>query len=413
MQQSRVTALNLNRAPFQPRAETETIPLTIVNSTKKVPNKQVYFLLYGQGIAPDNKWYHLANAKGKMALCSPTNEKYTADYNFNLAKLSTVQMPTMRAARLIISFNKKVLLLVNAEGVPSPPKANNSDVSNVNYDTVWDFVEWTYNPAYPKDSGWNGNITNVDATNIPMQFNIVGADQTGKELDLASGMKPGDYSKLRADLRSNPDFAKLVLAGTQRVLSPADGIFQHATKSGPAFSSTYLDDYINKVWKKYETDTLTTETNLFGHWAGQVKNDQLVFTQQDGSPKLEPVAFRKPTTLEAFANDDICASGCRSKNKAEWEQEDVNNQIRAIFLAAIMRATLLTDTTLGIKYESKYCKESQLFYQGNTMNFYAKYLHANTLEGRAYAYGFDDTCDQSSYRAVRVPKKLTVTLVKE
>ncbi|HEV3091805.1 MAG TPA: beta-1,3-glucanase family protein [Candidatus Cybelea sp.] len=412
MQQNGLAALHSGRANFPlQNPDAETIPLTIVNSTGNYANKNVYFLLYGQGVAPDKKWYHVVNAAGKMKLCTSTNGKYSADYSFNLAKVSTIQIPTMRAARLYISFNKKLLLIVNEKGVPSPPKANNSHASNVNYNTIWDFVEWTYNPAFPKGSGWNGNITNVDATNIAMQFNVVGSDETGKRLDLTSGMKPGDYSMFRASLQGNPDFKNLILPKTQRVLSPADGIASEASPGGPVFSPTYLDDYLNKVWTKYETDSLTMETNLFGQWAGQVKGGELVFTQQNGSPKLDPVVFSKPTTLQAFANDNICVSGC--KKKGEWQQEDVNNQLRSAFLAAIMRSTLLTDTTIGIKYESKYCKESENFYQATTTNVYAKYLHANALEGRAYGFGFDDTCDQSSFRVVRIPKKLTVKLVRD
>ena len=413
MQQSGARSVSPDRAQVRlPNLETEKIPLTIVNETGNYANKNVYFLLYGQGVAPDNKWYHVVDAAGKMKLCTPTGNKYSADYNFNLSKVSTIQIPTMRAARLYISFNKKVLLLVNDEGIPSPVKANNSHASNVNYNTIWDFVEWTYNPAYPKGSGWNGNITNVDATNIAMQFNIVGSDETGKPLNLTSGMIPGQYSAFRASLQGNPDFKNLILPNTQRVLSPADGIFEHASPSGPVFSSTYLDAYINQVWTKYATDSLTVETNLFGDWAGQVQNGLMVFTQQNGSPVLNPVAFSKPTTLQAFANDDICVSGCKSKAADEWQQEDVNNQYprgiscRHHALDAPHRQDARSQVRLEILQ-----RESELLPGSDNEFRYAKYLHANTVQERAYGYGFDDTCDQSSFRVVRIPKKLTVTLV--
>jgi hypothetical protein len=76
-----------------------------------------------------------------------------------------------------------------------------------------------------------------------------------------------------------------------------------------------------------------------------------------------------------------------------------------------MRSTLLTNSAFGIRPDSQYCRDPAQFYQGDTTSFYAKYIHENNVENKAYAFGIDDNCHQSSYVQVSVPKQLTVTLV--
>ena len=386
----------------------ETIPMTIVNSTGTVATKNVWFMLYGQGVEPDEKWYHVVDASGKLARCTTTNGEYSADYNFNLGATSTMNIPTLRAARLYISFNKKLLLQVNNKGIPTPPSGYDSSPSNVNYGTVWDFVEWTYNPAAPKGSGWNGNLTLVDSVNIPIDFRIIGTDEVGNKIDATRGFLPGGYSKFIQSLKSQPPFAKLVLPGTGRVLAPNIGTLSTASPGGPVFDKNYYNSYIDAVWNKYKNQVLTANTNLQGRWTGKVANGKMTFTQQDGTPKLAPIVFKKPTTVEVFACANICTSGCGGK---ATPQEDVNNQIRAALLAAFNRSTLLTTPVIGIKGTSTYCKAPGTFYQNAKTNYYAKFIHANARKGLAYTFGIDDVCDQSSFVAVRIPKSLVITLI--
>jgi len=357
---------------------------------------------------PDDKWYHVVDATGKLALCTSTGGKYSADYNFNLGTTTTMNIPTLRAARLYISFDKKLLLQVNDQGIPTPPSGYDSSPTNVNYGTTWDFVEWTYNPAAPKSSGWNGNLTLVDSVNIPIDFRIIGTDEVGTKIDATRGFLPGGYSKFIKSLKATPPFAKLVLPGTGRVLAPNIGILDTASPTGPVFNKNYYDTYINQVWNKYKTEVLVAQTNLQGKWTGKVANGKMTFTQQNGQPKLQPIVFRKPTTREVFACGDICASGCGT---AGSPQEDVNNQIRAALLAAFNRSTLLSNTVIGIKGTSGYCQKPGQFYQTAKTNFYAKYIHENARKGLAYTFGIDDVCDQSSFVAVRIPKRLEITLI--
>jgi len=389
-----------------PRTKANLLAAQIANKTGKYADKDVYFFLYGQGLPPDNDWYHLTDPDGTIVKCASTDLKYSADYSFSLADVSTIHLPPMRAARLSFSFEKKLLLQVNDAGIPTPPIGFDSTAQNVNYDTVFDFVEWTL--SFPSDAGWNGNLTMVDAVNIPIDYHIAGESLTGTKLDYTRGFQAGGFSKFIAAMQANSDFAGLVLPGTGRVLAPNTGMEPFAGKNGPVFSKTYYDAYVDDVWTKYESSTLSIVTNQGATWTGRVADGKLTFTPQSGGSGLEPVALSKPTTLQVFACADICSSGCDSSNPL---QRDVNNQIRGAVLAAFNRSTLLTNTTIGVNPQSAYCKDSSAFYRDKTTNYYSKYIHENTQGHLAYTFGIDDYCDQSSFVTVQKPDLFQVTLV--
>lgn len=396
---------------FRPHggATTQLLDLALANQTGTYANTDVHFFLYGQGIPPDDKWYHLTDpATGAIKQCVSTDLKYTADYNFKLSDVSKLKCPPMRAARLYFSFSKKLLLQVNDAGIPSPPIGFDSTAQNVNYETVFDFVEWTL--WYPSNAGWNGNLTLVQSVNIPIEFRIAGTDLNNNKLNYLRGWQPGGFSKFLAGMEKNADFAGLVLPKLNRVLAPDVGCEPHAGVDGPVFSSTYYDSYIDDVWTKYEKDTMSIVSNQGATWTGSTKSGKLVFTPGGSQKDLEPIELRKPTTKETFACSDICVSGCGRSNPP---QVDVNNQIRGAFLAAMNRSTLLTDTAIGVDPQSSYCKDSSAFYQGKQTNFYAKYIHENTLEHLAYAFGIDDYCLQSSFVTVQNPTTFEITLTKQ
>ncbi|HTX58885.1 MAG TPA: beta-1,3-glucanase family protein [Verrucomicrobiae bacterium] len=391
------------------RSAAELLALSLSNKSGAYQDKDVYFLLYGQGIPPDNDWYHLTDpATGAIERCASTGLKYTADYSFQLSDVSKLMLPPMRAARLYFSFAKKLLLQVNDAGIPSPPIGFDSTAQNVNYETVFDFVEWTL--WYPSDAGWNGNLTLVQSVNIPIDFHIAGESLTGTKLDYTRGWLEGGYTKFLNSMKSQPDFADLVLPGLNRVLAPDVGLEPFAGKNGPVFKADYYDGYIDDVWTKYSTDKMVVVTNQGATWNGSIQSDKLVFSPVTGQTNLEPISLRKPTTKEVFACSDICVSGCKSSTP---QQEDVNNQIRGAFLSAMNRSTLLTDTTIGVDPVSAYCKDTSAFYQGKQTNFYAKYIHENTQEHLAYAFGIDDYCLQSSFVTVQKPNVFEIVLVKQ
>ena len=56
-----------------------------------------------------------------------------------------------------------------------------------------------------------------------------------------------------------------------------------------------------------------------------------------------------------------------------------------------------TTTELANAANSPWCMAKEKFYQDPTTNHYSKAIHANTVEGLAYAFQSDDHCNESSY----------------
>jgi hypothetical protein len=77
--------------------------------------------------------------------------------------------------------------------------------------------------------------------------------------------------------------------------------------------------------------------------------------------------------------------------------------VEAKVQGAVMRTNLIVNNDLDA------CVKNQ-FYLNPPVNNYAKLWHTTGIGGRAYGFGFDDTCDQSSFELIFNPTKLTITL---
>jgi len=83
--------------------------------------------------------------------------------------------------------------------------------------------------------------------------------------------------------------------------------------------------------------------------------------------------------------------------------------VKASLQAALMRTTLLVNSNLTNDPAS--CPDPSTFYNNAPVNMYAKPWHANGIGGKAYGFGFDDVCSQSSFNLVFNPTAFTVTLL--
>jgi Beta-1,3-glucanase len=79
--------------------------------------------------------------------------------------------------------------------------------------------------------------------------------------------------------------------------------------------------------------------------------------------------------------------------------------VQAKLQGALMRTILLVNSDLD-----NYCSNPSQFYVNPPINMYAKLWHQAGINGKAYGFGFDDTCDQSSFKLVFNPTKLTIRL---
>jgi hypothetical protein len=380
--------------------------VTFVNASK-----DIWFAYYGLDPA-NNKPLHV-DATGKVVPNVPSATPTDA-----LAiKVPSVpfDLPMLRAARLYVSSGGPLLFSVNPDGNPQPLMP--SDPAKPNYHMPWDFFEINYFPS-GSDKLFNLNLSILQSANLPLAFHVAGTEpSTRQPVEYSRGWLPGGYGKFLAKLRENSDFSNLILPGTQRVLAPGTAItaFKQKVIPTPLFDSDYLKAYIEQVWAKFEATDLTfvgdppPGSNTYVTWTGRVQNGQFKFTTTSDLPGLEPIVLNPPTTQDMFENNFLfCASGCGEPGSL---QENYANQLFGTLCAAFNRSVMLTTTTLANAADSAWCKATEKFYQDPTTNHYSKDIHANTVDGLAYAFQSDDHCNASSFVSLLNPDQLTITFV--
>ena len=371
-------------------------------------SKDTWFAYYGEDPA-SHKPIHL-DATGKVV--PNVASKTPTDALSIKVSSDPFDLPMMRAARLYVSSGGPLLFAVDSKWLlPQPPQP--PDPANPNYHTPWDFFEITYG----LDGLFNVNLSILQSANLPLAFHVAGTDpSTGKPVEYTRGWLPGGYGKFLAELRANPDFSKLILPDTNRVLAPGTAItaFKQKVIKTPLFDADYLKAYVEKVWAKFKDTDLTfvgdppPNSNQFVTWTGRVQNDGKFKFTTSNLPNLKPIVLNVPTSQDLFENNTFCASGC---GETDPLQQNYANQLLGTLYAAFNRSVMLTTTELANAANSAWCEAKDKFYQDPTTNHYSKAIHANTVKGLAYAFQSDDHCNESSFVSVLNPDLLTITFV--
>jgi hypothetical protein len=276
-------------------------------------------------------------------------------------------------------------LLNPGPGLVEPSVSNNSD-PNINIQ--WDFCEFTYN-----SSQLYCNISYVDFVSFPIALTV--QDSSGSTQHV-SGMPANGLSQLISGLQSQQSldgygWTNLIVNDRSgnpiRVLSPNTGI----TINNSLFSG-YFEPYVNQVYSYYANNTLTVDTQAqWGAIGGNVANNQLTFSGAG--------SFAKPSTANIFSN----SSGPFAVGSAEM------GAIAARLAAAFNRSTLL------INSNQPDAENPSNYYKNNITNHYARILHSINLDGRGYAFPYDDVTppggqDQSGYISDGSPSLWTITV---
>lgn len=154
-----------------------------------------------------------------------------------------------------------------------------------------------------------------------------------------------------------------------------------------------MDDYINRVWSKYASSTLTVtpfgdqpNTKYFGRVSGNVMN----FTNSAGAVVT---SFQKPDADSVF--------GCYKRLDAP--NDLVRGPISRTLCAGYNRSTLLSNA-------NQPDTSSAGFYQDGVTNHYARVLHSQMADGKAYAFAFDDVGNHESLVHNGDPQEAFITL---
>ena len=273
---------------------------------------------------------------------------------------TTIRIPQF-SGRIYFSYGRKLVFKLATGGLVQPAVQNPSDP---NRNILFNWSEYTLN-----GSGLWINSTQVDMFSAPY---AVGVLDTGGTTKTTGHLKSGGYTGLFAALKSQPGgWANLVQTDPSgavlRALAPSHGI-----ETG-ALPGNAMADYVNRVWSKYSTSTLTVtpfanqpNTKYFGRVSGNVMN----FTNGAGAVIT---SFQKPDSASIF--------GCAGLLDAPNDQ--VRGPISRTLCAGYNRATLLT-------HANQPDSNAADFYQDAVCNQYARKIHAEMADGKAYAFAFDD-----------------------
>lgn len=264
-----------------------------------------------------------------------------------------------------------------------------TNTADNNYNTFWDFCEFTFN-----SSQLYINITYVDFVSLPIGMSLTNTSGTTTTVEgLPSNGLDTVCSALKSQTASDSsNWSDLIVTTSSganlRALSPNSGITMNSS-----YFSTYFDSYVDQVWSKYTGANLTVNTQAsWGDVTGTVSNDVLSFGSSVGS-------FSQPSSADIFS----CSSGPFATTTSEM------GAIGARLAAAFNRSTLLIDTN---QPEGEVVSN---YYTNPITNHYSRILHATYLDGKGYAFPYDDVAptggaDQSGSLYDPNPATLTITV---
>ncbi|MBV1850105.1 beta-1,3-glucanase family protein [Catellatospora tritici] len=273
---------------------------------------------------------------------------------------TTIRFPRGFSGRVYFSFGEKLKFFLTPDGLVQPAPWASGDP---NYNILFDWSEFTYN-----DAGLWLNSSQVDMFAIPHAVTVTGATGVTKRTgDVVSDGRNKTINSIKAQSGWGNTAYTRSDGTVLRVLAPGK-----AAGAG-LFSATYLDSYITSAWNAYASKTLTVvpfadqpNTKYFGRTSGNVMN----FTNSSGA---QVASFNKPSSANVW--------GCDGNLAAPNDQ--VVGPISRTLCAALNRGTLGT-------IDTQPSTNAAQFYQNNPTNQYAKIIHANMVDGKAYAFAFDD-----------------------
>lgn len=358
-----------------------TIPLTFTNNSGR--SEQIYVYNIGtllstgqQGWADANGTFHPWPAGGNPPTPAP---------DASIAGPASGQSKTIRipkfSGRIYFSYGQKLVFKLTTGGLVQPAVQNPSDP---NRNILFNWSEYTLN-----DSGLWINSTQVDMFSAPYAVGVKRPDGTTKS---TGRLKPGGYNGFFNALRGQPGgWAGLIQTRSDgtvlRALAPGHGI------ASGALPASVMNDYVNRVWSKYSTSTLTVtpfadQPNV--KYYGRVSGNTMNFTNGSGAVVT---SFQKPDSDSIF--------GCYKLLDAPNDQ--VRGPISRTLCAGYNRSTLLSNP-------NQPDASSAGFYKDVVTNHFARKIHAQMVDGKAYAFAFDDVGAHESLVHDGNPQQAYITL---
>ncbi|GGJ26698.1 glycoside hydrolase family 64 protein [Streptomyces brasiliensis] len=359
----------------------DTIALTVTNNSGRGEPLYIYDLgtrlsSGQQGWADANGTFHAWPAGGNP----PTPAPDAAIPGPAAGQSTTIRIPKF-SGRIYFSYGQKLVFRLATGGLVQPAVQNPGDP---NRDILFNWSEYTLN-----DAGLWLNSTQVDMFSAPYAVGVKRADGS---VSTTGHLKSGGYNGVLNALRGQAGgWGGLIQTRSDgtvlRALAPGYGL-----ETG-ALPASVMDDYINRVWQKYAGSTLTVtpfgdqpNTKYYGRVSGGVMN----FTDGSGAAVT---SFQKPDADSVF--------GCHKLLDAP--NDAVRGPISRTLCAGFNRSTLLTSETQPDNSPAD-------FYRDAVTNHYARVVHGQMADGKAYAFAFDDVGNQESLVHDGGPQEAYLTL---
>lgn len=376
----------------------ETVPLTITNKSG-LPGAWYVFVT---GSDANGTYWYVTDASGDVSAFPGGTAPYKQyGMAFTKAQSTTLNVPKLSNTRIYVSYDRKMWMQPSA-GVPSTPAGWES--TDKNYATLFDWAEYTWTDvAQPSNfqTSLNGNLTQVDMLGLPMLLEFAGQNANQKNVVTAAGF---------SNPKSRPQiFAALAAAGTpwsRLAIIPGRGglplraIAPYHGMAVGVFPKNQLAGYINQVFSNYASKTMVANTNADGVNAtfnAKVAGNKLTFTQKGASANA--FTFAKPTSNQAYSGyPPTYPAGASGTLQAQGAQ------VGTMVQAAFMRGTMITEPTISD------CPGTSAYYVNDPINMYSKIMHLYAYQHKAYGFGYDDVCNQSSDFTVFDPTGIELTI---
>ncbi|MEY9856005.1 hypothetical protein ABH935_001609 [Catenulispora sp. GAS73] len=384
------TAVLPSVAALAPRASAATGSTLNIDLQNNTGSNTVYAYVTGLAIDNGNAWF-LLQSDGRTPYYPPSPPSTLTPLGANCAiplgpngSTTRITIPHLAGGRIWFSIDNPLTFLVNPGPALVFPSVSNPSDPNIN--VMWDFCEFTFNST----NLW-ANISMVDFVAIPIGLTSTGAAGTQTAPGLPAGALDTVCSALQAQSAADGQgWNQLIVTSggaNLRALSPNNGIAQNSS-----LFAGYFDGYLDQVWSKYSSQTLSIDTQAqWGTVTGNVSGGVLNF------PGVG--SFGRPSSADIFS----CNSGPFNTSGVEM------GALTARISAAINRTTLLIDS------DQPAGENPANYYQYPQTNHYARIVHATSIDGRGYAFPYDDVAptggvDQSGAVVDQNPTLLTVTL---
>lgn len=359
----------------------DRLPLTVTNSTGRGDAVSLYVI--GVNLSTGKLGY--ADAGGTFHAWPAGANPPSPAPDVSIAGpgnggAATVQVPRGMSGRVYFSFGQKLHFLLTPDGLVQPAPWAAGDA---NRDILFDWSEFTYN-----DSGLWLNSSQVDMFAVPHTVSVTnGAGATKSTGTLVANGRDNVINVIKAQSGWAGSVYTRADGTVLRVLAPGK-----AADAGQ-LSATYLDPYITSAWNAYASKTLTVVpfadqpgTKFFGHTSGNV----MTFTNTSGA---QVASFTKPSSANVWGCDGALGA----------PNDNIVGPIARTLCAALNRGTLGT-------VDTQPSTDASAFYQSSPTNQYAKIVHANMADGKAYAFAFDDVGNFESLVNDGDPRAAGITL---